>query len=178
MTTHSCPDTVKKQPSGPPREPTCIINHVLVFVAASVRDLCLLPASVASVGLSVHTSMQAAAVRQQKAASVMISSKTFFRVIPVAEVQAGGGPGTATALHGGLAQKPQRCRTGDKKCHRCRCLYIVRAAWRITLAAKCPHHEVTRFSCGPPQVRASCTSKMRAVLKNKWKINTFLPKSL
>lgn len=61
-----------------------------MFVAVSVKDYCLLPASVASVGLSVHTSMQTAPVRQQKAASAIHLSKAFFRVSPVAEVQAGG----------------------------------------------------------------------------------------
>lgn len=61
-----------------------------LFVAASVKEQCLLPASVASVGLSAHTSMQTAPVRQQKAASAIHLSKAFFRVIPVAEVQAGG----------------------------------------------------------------------------------------
>lgn len=61
-----------------------------MFVAASVKDQCLLPASVASVGLSVHTSMQTASVQQQKATSAIYLSKAFFRVIPVAEVQAGG----------------------------------------------------------------------------------------
>lgn len=50
----------------------------------------MLPVTVASVGLSVHTSMQTTPVRQQKPASAIYLSKAFFRVIPVAEVQAGG----------------------------------------------------------------------------------------
>lgn len=49
-----------------------------------------MPARAASVGLSVHTSMQTASVWKQKAASVIHLSKAFFRVIPVAEVRAGG----------------------------------------------------------------------------------------
>lgn len=57
----------------------------------------------------------------------------------------------ARALHGGPRQKPQRCRTGDKKCHGCRCLYIVRAVWRIVLAAERLQHEVIRLNCGLPK---------------------------
>lgn len=61
-----------------------------MFVAAPVKDQCFLPASVASAGLSLHTSMQTAPVQQQKAASAIYLSKAFFEVTPVAEVQAGG----------------------------------------------------------------------------------------
>lgn len=61
-----------------------------LFVAASVKESRSLPASVASVGLSAHTSMQTAPVRQQKATSAIYLSKAFFRVVPVAEKQAGG----------------------------------------------------------------------------------------
>lgn len=105
-----------------------------MFVVASVEDQCLLPASVASVGLSVHTSMQTAPVRQQKAASAIHLSKAFFRVIPVAEVQAGGTRHSKSTSRRVPDKKPQRCSTGDKKCHGCTCLYIVRAGWRIMLA--------------------------------------------
>ena len=90
----------------------------------------------ASVGLSVQTSMQTDPVGQQKAASVIYLSKTFFKVILVTEVQARGSQGeqgVVRALRGGPTQKPQRWKAGDKKCHGCRCLYIVRAVWRIVL---------------------------------------------
>lgn len=72
-------NTVKKKlPHGPLSKPTSHINHVLVFVAASEKDQSLLPACAASVGLSIHTAMQTAAVQQQKAATVIYLSKTFF----------------------------------------------------------------------------------------------------
>lgn len=60
-----------------------------VFVAASEKERCLLPTAAASVGLSVHTSMQTSSAWQQKAASVTYPSKAFFRVIPVADAQVG-----------------------------------------------------------------------------------------
>lgn len=66
------------------------MHEASVFVAASVILQCLLPASVASVGLSVHTSMQTASVQQQKAASAIYLTKAFFMVAPVAEAQARG----------------------------------------------------------------------------------------
>lgn len=78
-----------------------------MFVAASVKDQCLLPDSVASVGLSAHTSIQAAPVQQQKAASAIHLSKAFFNVIPMQRYKQGE-PGIASALHGGPRQKNHR----------------------------------------------------------------------
>lgn len=71
-----------------------------MFVAASEKAQCLLPASVASVGLSAHTSMQPAPLRQQKAASVIHLSKAFFRVILWQRYKQEES-GIASALHGG-----------------------------------------------------------------------------
>lgn len=78
-----------------------------MFVAASIKEQCLLPASVASVGLSAHTSMQTAPLRQQKAASAIHLSKAFFRVILWQRYKQGE-PGIASALHGGPIQKNHR----------------------------------------------------------------------
>lgn len=106
-----------------------------MFVAASVKEQCLLPASVASVGLSAHTSVQPAPLRQQKAASAIHLSKAFFRVILWQRYKQGES-GMASALHGGPPHThthTKRCRTGDKGCHGRRCLYIVRAGWKVVL---------------------------------------------
>lgn len=107
--------------------PQCVRTTCLLLLQ------CLLPASVASVGLSAHTSRQTAPVRQQKAASAIHLSKTFFRVIPVAEVQAGGTRHSEHTSWRSHTKKTHRD-AGDKKCHGRRCLYIVRAEWRIALA--------------------------------------------
>lgn len=52
--------------------------------------------------------------RQQKAASAIHLSKAFFRVAPVAEVQAGGTRHGGSTSRRSRIKKPQRCRTGDK----------------------------------------------------------------
>lgn len=99
-----------------------------VFVAALKKEQCLLPTAVASVGLSLHTCMQTAT----KGSGWDTHVKDILQVTPVAEVQAG-----ETRRSKGTLQRSQtKTVAGDKKSHWCRCLYIVRAARRMVVAAE------------------------------------------
>lgn len=83
---HNCLDTVAKKRNAlrAPNKSACHINNVLrairtVFLLLLLeKETCFLPTATASVGLSAHTSTETAPVEQQKAASVIVLSKTFL----------------------------------------------------------------------------------------------------
>lgn len=89
------------------------MHEAAVFVAASVKDQCLLAASVASVGLSVHTSMQTALVRQQKAASAIYTCQRHSSGLFLWQRYKQGEPGIARALRGGPRQKKTHTNAGQ-----------------------------------------------------------------
>lgn len=99
-----------------------------VFVAAFKKEQCLLPTAVASVGLSVHTCMQTAT----KGSGCDPPVKDILQVNPVAEVRAG------ETRHSEATSWRSQTKTtaGDKKSSECRCLYLVRAAMRMVMAAE------------------------------------------
>lgn len=111
---------------GPPASITSSMRQDSLFVVASV--CCQLARPVSACRL-IHP-------RETKGSICDIHfSEAFFKVTAAAGAPAGGELGMAsTSRRSDRGGATTRCRTGDKKQRGCRCLYVVRAGWRIVLA--------------------------------------------